>query len=152
MRDCTAFAFVARVDKRVRDTVFTNEACWRKALPALDITYPIANIREEVLTAQTRLSTASSVKRLYFGIPTGAADFWIDEEKWAAILGPIDDAAMQILRGCKCWLSLDLSKKNDLTALTAVWRDGANVLWCRPWYLATSDGLAERANLGSEPH
>ncbi|MEK9211378.1 terminase large subunit [Sphingomonas sp. 2378] len=151
-RDDTQFAFVARVDKRDRETVFTNEACWRKALPALDITYPIANIREEVLTAQTRLSTASSVKRLYFGIPTGAADFWIDEEKWAAILGPIDDDALNILRGCPCWLSLDLSKKNDLTALTAVWRDGDNILWCKTWYWTTQDGLADRAKRDSAPY
>jgi hypothetical protein len=39
----------------------------------------------EVHTARTLLSTAMSVKRLYFGIPTGAADFWIDEEAWAAV-------------------------------------------------------------------
>jgi phage terminase large subunit-like protein len=80
MKDDTQFAFIARVDKADRETVFDNEASWAKALPALGVTFPIANIREQVQTARTRVSTASSVKRLYFGIPTGAADFWIDEE------------------------------------------------------------------------
>ena len=145
VKDDTAFAFIARVDKADRETVFENEACWIKALPALGITYPAANIREEVQTAQTRLSTASSVKRLYFGIPTGAADFWINEEDWAAVLQEIDDEIVEALRGCKCWLSLDLSKKNDLTALTATWIDDDGMIWSKTWYWTTKAGLADRA-------
>ncbi|MBM7407065.1 MULTISPECIES: terminase large subunit [Sphingomonas] len=152
IRDDTQFAFVARVDKKDRETVFDNEACWQKALPALGITYPIANIREEVQTARTRLSTASSVKRLYFGIPTGAADFWISEEKWAAVLAPVDDETIAALKGCRCWLSLDLSKKNDLTALTATWVDGAGVFWQKTWYWTTKDGLADRAKSDQAPY
>lgn len=152
VKDDTAFAFVARVDRKDRDTVFDNEACWYKSLPALGITYPVANIREEVQTAKTRLSTASSVKRLYFGIPTGAADFWIDEDKFGAVLAPIDDDTMRALRGCKCWLSLDLSKKNDLTALTATWIDGAGIMWQKTWYWTTQEGLPDRAKADNAPY
>jgi phage terminase large subunit-like protein len=152
IKDDTAFGFIARVDKKDRETVFDNEACWAKALPALNVTYPIANIREEVQTARTRLSTASSVKRLYFGIPTGAADFWIDEESWAAVLGVVNDAKMAELKGCPCWLSLDLSQKNDLTALTATWRDDEGHLWQRTWYWTTKDGLPDRVKRDQAPY
>ena len=152
VKDDTAFAFVARVDKKDRETVFDNEACWAKALPALGVTYPLANIREHVQTAKTRLSTASSVKRLYFGIPTGAADFWIDEDSWAAVLGPIDDEKIAELKGCPCWLSLDLSQKNDLTALTATWLDAEGRLWQKTWYWTTRDGLADRAKADQAPY
>jgi len=152
VKDDTAFAFVARVDKADRENVFTNEACWIKALPALNITYPIANIREEVQTAKTRISTSSSVKRLYFGIPTGAADFWINEEAWAAVQQPIGAAELETLRGCKCWLSLDLSKKNDLTALTATWIDANGNLWSKTWYWTTREGLADRAKADQAPY
>lgn len=152
VKDDTQFAFVARVDKADRETVFDNPACWLKSLPALGITYPVANIREEVQTARTRLSTASSVKRLYFGIPTGAADFWINEDSWAAVLQEIDDETVAALRGCPCWLSLDLSTKNDLTALTATWRDDAGVLWQKTWYWTASDGLADRAKEDQAPY
>lgn len=145
----TAFAFVARTDKKDRETVFDNPACWQKSLPALGITYPITNIREAVEDARTQLSKAASVKRLYFGIPTGAADFWIDEEVWAAILGEVDEIA---LRGCKCWLSLDLSKKNDLTALTATWIDSEGRIWSKTWYWTTKAGLAERAVADHAPY
>lgn len=152
VRDDSAFAFIARVDKADWKTVFENEACWPKALPALGITYPISNIREEVQTARTRLSTASSVKRLYFGIPTGAADFWIDETVWAAVLDDVDDETMAALKGCPCWLTLDLSQKNDLTALTATWKDGAGILWQKTWYWTTAEGLPDRAVADHAPY
>jgi phage terminase large subunit-like protein len=152
VKDDTAFAFVARVDKKDRETVFENEACWAKALPALGVTYPIANIREEVQTAKTRLSTASSVKRLYFGIPTGAADFWIDEESWAAVQGDFNDDILEALKSFPCWLSLDLSQKNDLTALTATWRDDDGHLWQKTWYWTTKDGLPDRCKRDQAPY
>ncbi len=152
VKDDTAFAFVARVDRPDRETVFDNPACWGKALPALGITYPIENIRELVTTARTRISTAAFVKRLYFGIPTGAADFWIDEATWAAVQHPIGDEVIKALRGCKCWLSLDLSQKNDLTALTATWIDGAGIAWQKTWYWTTQDGLEDRAKADHAPY
>jgi phage terminase large subunit-like protein len=152
VKNDTAFGFVARTDKGDWETVFENEACWHKSLPALGITFPRENIREAVQTARTKLSTASSVKRLYFGIPTGAADFWITEDKWAAVQSPIGDETIKALRGCPCWLSLDLSKKNDLTALTATWIDGAGVLWSKTWYWTTAAGLPDRATADHAPY
>jgi phage terminase large subunit-like protein len=147
--DDEAFAFIARVDKADRETVFENEKVWVKALPALGITFPIENIRGEVNTAKTLLSTAMSVKRLYFGIPVGSVDFWIAEEAWAAVQGPVDPEDM---RGCKCWLSLDLSQKNDLTALSCVWLDDAGHLWAKTWYWTTKVGLADRAKADNAPY
>ncbi len=140
--DDEAFAFICRVDKKDRDTVFENEAVWKKSLPALGVTFPIENIRGEVNTARVLLSTAFSVKRLYFGIPIGAADFWIAEDAWSAVQGRVDPEKQ---RERKCWLSLDLSDKNDLTALTAVWADEKSHLYAKTWYWTTKDGLAERA-------
>ncbi|SNT05922.1 Phage terminase-like protein, large subunit, contains N-terminal HTH domain [Sphingomonas laterariae] len=152
VRDDSAFSLVFRVDKSDWKTIFENEAVWQKSLPALGITYPVTNIREEVQTAKTRLSTASSVKRLYFGIPTGAADFWIDEVAWAAVLDDVNSDVLAALKGCPCWLTLDLSQKNDLTALTATWIDGAGIMWQKSWYWTTKDGLADRAVADQAPY
>lgn len=146
--DDEAFAFVARVDKADRETVFENEKCWPKALPALGITFPIENVRGQVKTAKVLLSTSLSVKRLYFGIPIGATEFWIAEEAWAAVQGSVDPDEF---RGCPCWLSLDLSQKNDLTALTSVWlKDGK--LFAKTWYWTTKSGLAERSKADGAPY
>lgn len=149
VNDDEAFAFIARVDKADREKVFDNEECWKKALPALGITFPIENIRGEVNTARSLLSTAMSVKRLYFGIPTGSVDFWIAEESWAAVQGEVNVPA---LKDCKCWLSLDLSQKNDLTALTAVWIDADGKLWAKTWYWTTKEGLHDRALSDNAPY
>ncbi len=149
IRDDEAFAFIARVDKADRETVFDNEACWEKSLPALNITFPIENVRGEVNTARQRASTAMSVKRLYFGIPLGSIDFWIAEEAWAAAQGEID---LPSLKTCKCWLSLDLSQKNDLTALSAVWVDTSGHLWVKTWYWTTEDGIEDRSRSDNAPY
>jgi phage terminase large subunit-like protein len=149
-RDDSAFAFIARVDKADRETVFENEKCWQKALPALGETFPIENIRETVASALLRPSTKSSVKRLYFGIDTAAADFWIDEEKWAAVQGPVDERAM---RHRFCWLSLDLSQKNDLTALSGAWQPiGDEPMAVKSWYWTTEEGLKHRAETDRAPY
>ena len=140
--DDEAFAFVARVDKADRETVFDTPAVWGKALPALGVTFPLENITGRVNTAKQLLSTALSVKRLYFGIPVGSTEFWIAEEAWTAVQGAVDAAR---LKGCKCWLSLDLSKKNDLTALSVCWIDASGHLWVKTFYWTTKDGIADRA-------
>jgi phage terminase large subunit-like protein len=89
------------------------------------------------------------VKRIYFGIPIGSTEFWIAEEAWAAVQGDVDP---EELKGCKCWLSLDLSQKNDLTALTAAWIDDDDHLWAKTWYWTTRDGLADRARADAAPY
>lgn len=149
VKDDTAFSFVARIDKADRETVFANEACWPKSLPALGETFPIENIRERVNTARTRISTASSVKRLYFGIDVGAADFWIDETAWEAVQSTTETAIdLKALRGQRCYLALDLSRKNDLTALTGDWValavDQPVRHQVKTWYWTTQEGLEDR--------
>ncbi len=149
VRDDTAFGFIARIDKADRETVFENEACWQKSLPALGETFPIENIRETVNSAKLRPSTKSSTKRLYFGIDSAAADFWISEEKWTAVQGIVEARAM---RGRKCWLSLDLSQKNDLTAVTATWELPDDQLAVKTWYWTAREGLEDRADADKAPY
>jgi len=146
-KDDEAFAFIARVDKT--DDPFNDERCWPKSLPALGVTFSEENIRGEVNTARVLLSTQMSVKRLYFGIPVGSVDFWIAEEAWQAVQGAVDPDK---LSGCKCWLSLDLSQKNDLTALTALWEDADKHFWTKTWYWTAEQGLEERALGDNAPY
>jgi phage terminase large subunit-like protein len=144
--DDTAFAFIARVDEG--DDPFEDESCWQKALPALNITFPVENVRTRVQTAKFLLSEALATKRLYFGIPVGSSGFWISEEAWRSAQGDVDLAKV---RGAKCWASLDLSQKNDLTALTLVW-DLNGHLYARSWYWTTKSGLADRERDDKVPY
>lgn len=148
-RDDTAFAFIARIDKADRENIFENEAAWQKSLPAIGETFPIENMRETVNSARLRPSTKSSVKRLYFGIDSAAADFWISEEKWSAVQGAVDTRAMA---DRKCWLSLDLALKNDLTALSAAWDVSEDLIAVKSWYWTAKEGLEERADADKAPY
>ncbi|MGN6307307.1 MAG: terminase large subunit [Mesorhizobium sp.] len=146
--DDTLFGYIARVDKKDRETVFDNEACWPKALPALGVTYPIENVRKRVNTARLMLSEALSTKRLYFGIPVGTDGFWTTQEAWESCQGVVDEDEMV---GSPCWLSLDLSKKNDLTALSACWRKDGR-LFVKTWYFTTKSGIHDRSRDDNAPY
>ena len=140
-QDDSLFSFIARVDKT--DDPFKDESCWAKSLPALGITYPIDNIRQRVKTAQLLLSESLSTKRLYFGIPVGTDGFWISEEAWNSCQGSVEEKE---LRKLPCWLGLDLSKKNDLTALSACWHNPKDDFrWVKTWYFTTKAGIHDRS-------
>lgn len=150
--DDSLFGFIARVDQEDRETVFDNEACWPKALPALGVTYPIDNVRARVNTAKLLLSEALSTKRLYFGIPVGTDGFWTTQEAWESCQGKVNEDE---LVGFPCWLSLDLSKKNDLTALSCIWlaqKDGKPHRYVKTWYITTKAGISDRARDDNAPY
>ena len=142
IEDDSAFSYIARVDED--DDPFTDESCWVKALPALGVTYPIENVRRRVETAKHMPSERLATERLYFGRPVGSSGFWLsDEAAWRAVLSgaPLD---LDGLREIPCVLALDLSKKNDLTALSAVWRTDDDDLTAKLWYWTTEGGLDRR--------
>jgi phage terminase large subunit-like protein len=147
-QDDSLFGFIARVDEKDRETVFDNEDCWQKALPALGITYPIDNVRKRVNTARLMLSEALATKRLFFGIPGSADGFWTTQEAWESCQGVVDESEMI---GSPCWLGLDLSKKNDLTALSACWRKDER-LYVKTWYFTTKTGIHDRSRDDNAPY
>lgn len=144
--DDSWFGYIARVDKN--DKPLDDESCWPKSLPALGITYPIDNVRSRVNTAKLLTSEKLATLRLYFGVPVGTSEFWIEEEPWQAVQGIVNPEDHV---GDPCWLSLDLSKKNDLTALTAVWKKDGR-LYEHTWYFTTLDHLKEREIDDHEPY
>lgn len=136
--DDSAFAYIARVD--TDDDPLNDESCWIKSLPALGITYPIENVRKEVVTAKHQISTQLTLKRLYFGIPVGSAGFWTSEQAWEQVQGVVDENEMD---GRPCHLSLDLSQKNDLTAISACWEgESLNV---KSWYFTREFEVEQRS-------
>lgn len=136
--DDSAFALIARVDEK--DDPFKDEKCWPKALPLLGITYPAENVRNAVKSSEHRISTALTTKRLYFGVPVGSSEYWIDLDAWEAVQGTVNEADMV---GNRCCLALDLSQKNDLTALTAVWDHPDDKRRIKIWYWRPNYNLAD---------
>lgn len=137
VNDDSAFVFIARVDET--DEPMTDETCWPKAMPVLDLTFPIENVRIAVNSAKHRIATSLAVKRLYFGVPVGASKYWIDLDSWEAVQGQVNP---EDEKDQPCYLALDLSQKNDLTALTAVWEHN-DKLRAKIWYWRPEYNLAD---------
>ncbi|TPM59142.1 terminase [Mesorhizobium sp. B2-2-4] len=148
VEDDSLFGVIYRVDKRDEETVFDNEAVWPKSMPALGETFPIENVRRKVATAKLMLSEALSTKRLVFGMRVGTEGFWVSEEAWNSCQGTVDETEMA---GADCWLGLDLSKKNDLTALSATWRKDLK-LHTKTWYFTVKKGIEDRARDDNAPY
>lgn len=145
--DDEAFAYIARVDED--DDPFTDESCWIKAMPALGVTFDYENVRGIVNRAKNDEGKRLTVSRLYFGIPVGSSGFWVDEAEWRKCIGKVGE---EQTKGRTCFLSLDLSEKNDLTALGAVFKDQADMLAARLWYWTTPGGLERRSTLDRIPY
>jgi len=134
-----AFAYIARIDED--DKPFEDESCWIKSLPALDITYPIKNIRSKIRDAEGLPSEFLSIQRLFFGIPVGSAGFWMSEAPWKECIHVVDEEE-NLNRPVH--LSLDLAEKNDLTALSACWE--GDVLDVKTWYWTRRYELKKRSS------
>jgi phage terminase large subunit-like protein len=73
----------------------------------------------------------------------------VDEAAWRSCIGKVGKEQTE---GKKCFLSLDLSEKNDLTALGAVWKGADDELAARLWYWTTPAGLERRSALDRIPY
>ena len=135
--DDSVFAYIARIDEG--DDPFKDESCWVKSLPALGITFPVENVRKKVIASRLMLSTKLTTERLYFGVPVGAAGFWISQGAWEACQGEVDEEQMA---GRRLHLSLDLSQKNDLTALSGCWE--GEKLAVKTWYYTREYEIDDR--------
>lgn len=145
IEDDTAFAYIARVDED--DDPFEDESCWPKSLPAIGVTYPAENVRKRVESAKHMASERLATERLFFGRPVGTSGFWIDEDKWRASIGVVDDMPQG-----KCFLGMDLSQKNDLTAVSACFRADDDSLQVKNWYWTTSQGIDRRTAEDRTPY
>lgn len=147
--DDSAFGFIARTDPD--DDPFEDESCWKKSLPALGITFPIENIRKKVVRAQYDMSERLSLERLYFGVPVGSSGFWMEEGAWDACRGIVDEHDN---KGKNLHLALDLSQKNDLTALSGAWEPDApdGVIEVKSWYWTCEPNIERRSTQDRIPY
>lgn len=147
LTDDSSLALVCTCDER--DEPLEDEGVWRKALPALDITFPADNVRDAITKANGLPGDLTTIQRLFFGLRVGVADCWIDLPLWNSVQGDLDDAE---LAGLPCWLGLDLSSRKDLTALAAVWERPDGHLLARIHYWTPGATLLQREKEDKAPY
>lgn len=141
------FAYVCQLDEG--DEWAVEGPHWLKANPNLGVSITRKYLREQVAEAVGMPSKQSIVRRLNFCEWVEAAQPWIDRDRWMACLADLD---FEALRGRPCFAGLDLSGKNDLTALALAWRadDGSVDLAVRYW--TPADSLLQREDRDRVPY
>lgn len=113
IEDDTFFAYVCSLDKG--EDPFKDEACWPKVNPSLGHTFDMQYLRDQVTQARNMPSKESTVRRLNFCEWVGANDPWLTSDVWNRNAGA--PTPLAALRGRSFYAGLDLSMKNDLSAL-----------------------------------
>ena len=147
LEDDAFFAYVCALDDG--DDPMADEACWSKANPSLGHTFQPKYLRELVTQARGMPSSEAVVRRLNFCQWTDAQTAWIDEDRFNSCVEEFDPDELTEL---PCYLGLDLSRKQDLTALSACWRHPDDRLSLATHFWTPLDTLDERARLDSVPY
>lgn len=133
-----------------KDDDWRDEEVWHGVNPGLAHGYPdLEGLRQLAREAENRPGDREAFRQLNLNVWLDhSADPFVDMDVYDACRGEIDDDQ---LRPLPCWLGVDLSSTTDLTAISAVWRDGNQYL-TRQWFFCPQDGLRRRAEKDGVPY
>ena len=118
-----------------------DEEVWHKVNPNLGVTIGLDFLRQECQQAKDSFAYENTFRNLYLNQWTEQAVRWIQMEMWHQ-----GDEELPDLRGEPCWIAVDLSTRDDITALVAAFPrgDGGFYILCRFWVPAVSAHARER--------
>lgn len=144
--DDTFFAYVCSLDEG--EDPFEDESCWIKANPLLGTIITDKYLRDEVTTARGLPSKESTVRRLNFCEWTEALNPLIPLNLWD--YGK-SEFTLEKFRDRDCWVGIDLSSTQDLTAAVIVCViDG--VFWWVPMFWTPAVGLRKKSEKDHVPY
>ena len=154
-------------DPTVRCFLFTTppeadpfaEESWAASNPALGDFLNIEDMREAARTAKNMPSAEANFRNLRLNQRIDAAAHFIAPAVWKACAGPVD---FDLFESVPVYAGLDLSAKNDLTALVLVAQalrcaDGAHQVYEDAWHVwplfwTPGDNLRERQDRDRAPY
>ena len=126
-----------------------DEASWYKANPALGDFRSLDEIRETATRAKKMPSAEAAFRNLYLNQRVDGAAHFITPSVWKNSGGEPDFSLFEDL---PVYAGLDLSAKNDLTALVLVCRDGDGVWHVWPHFWTPAEDLAMRSDRDRTPY
>lgn len=122
---------------------------WRKANPMLGDILNINEVREQAEKARRMPSEEASFRNLVLNQRVNQASPLIPRAIWMACAGEPD---REVLHSAPVFAGLDLSARNDLTALAYGAQDEARVWHVWLEFFAPSKGVVERARRDKAPY
>ncbi len=135
--------FMAEADDDWRD-----EALWFATNPGLKHGYPdLAGFRDKAAKAEHSPFERDSF--LQFNL-----NRWLDASTSPFVemhvydegAATVDEDELEVVQS-PCWIGVDLSKNEDLTAVLACWRDGDEGYQVKPQFFCPEDNLRDRGDL-----
>jgi phage terminase large subunit-like protein len=126
---------------------FGKVSTWRKANPSLGVTVDEETFGRELAEAREIPSKWTNFLRLRLGVVSGSTARFVSPERWAACAeshSPED--------GRECYIGLDMSSRVDLTALVAIFPDGAGGVDVLTRCWTPSDTLTGRERQDQAPY
>jgi phage terminase large subunit-like protein len=136
------------------DADWTDEREWHKCNPALGDFRSLEDMRIACARAKEIPAQQNTFKRLFCNQWTEQSERWIDMAAW-------DDCARgdwrqlrESLRGKPCFGGLDLSTRDDMTALVLLFDDPASTdgVIVVPFYWVPEDNIRKRSNRDRVPY
>lgn len=127
------------------------EETWRKANPALGDFLNIEEIRRQAEKAKRLPSQESTFRNRILNQRVASSEHFLSPAVWKLNAGPIDDSLFHS-EAPKIFAGLDLSMKNDLTALVCVAISPDGTWHIKPYFFAPEVGVRERAERDKAPY
>jgi phage terminase large subunit-like protein len=126
---------------------WTDEHVWRQANPALGDFRSLEEMRIACQRAREIPAQENTFRRLYLNQWTEQADRWIALEAWDACRAAVDSLARR-----RCYVGLDLSSTQDLTALVGVFPEDAGGFDVRARFFVPADHIQTRSDRDKVPY
>lgn len=126
-----------------------DEEVWRACNPALGDFLSIDDMREASRTAKNMPSSEANFRNLRLNQRIDASAHFISPSVWKACGGDVDQS---VFEDVECYGGLDLSGKNDLTALVFDAEDDDGVHHVLSYFWTPGDGLRERERRDRAPY
>jgi phage terminase large subunit-like protein len=126
-----------------------DPAVWAFVNPALGVFRSLEEMQTSARRAEHIPAQVASFKQLYLNCwLDGSAAPWLDLSIWDE--GETD--AGEISPGTRCWIGVDLSSPQDLTAVIALFEQPAGGYFVKPWFAVPADSLRRRSERDGVPY
>lgn len=114
--DDSFFGIIYAIDPEDRLN-WQDEGIWQKANPNLGVSVKLDDLQRKAKRAKGMPSQLNAFLQKHLDVWTESEEIWIPLEKWDKCFREFDE---EILRGKVCYSGIDLSSRQDITALVHV--------------------------------
>jgi len=131
------------------DADVLDEGAWKAANPALNTFRSLGDLQEQAKQASRMPSAENTFRNLCLNQRVSIFSPFVSRSSWEKCKGNVD---YELFLDNPVYIGLDLSARNDLTALAMVAQDDAGVYHSRVEFFAPKEGVSDRAKRDRAPY